>query len=62
MCVIGCVALRNAVYQMADAKSTKINMLTSVSSVLNFKVSFVSEVSVSIEISVMTVEEEKYKR
>lgn len=46
---------------MADAKSTKINMLTSINSGLNIKVSIVSQVSVSIEIFLMTMEEKNIK-
>lgn len=42
--------MRNVVYQEADTKSVKINMLTPVSSEINFNVSSVSQGPVSIEI------------
>lgn len=42
--------MRNAVYQDADTKSMKINILISVSSGINFSVSFVSQGPVLKEI------------
>lgn len=41
--------MRNVMYQEADTKSVKINMLISVSSGINFSVSFVSQGPVSKE-------------
>lgn len=49
--------MRNVVYQEADIKSAKINMLTSVSSEINFNISFVSQCSVSREIFWMKMAE-----
>lgn len=54
--------MRNVVYQEADRKSRKINMLASVSSETNFNVSSVSQDPVSIEIFLDENGREKYKR
>lgn len=53
--------MRNVVYQEADTKPMKINMLTSVSSEINSNISFGSQGSVSIEIFFENGRE-KYKR
>lgn len=54
--------MRNVVYQEADRKSMKINMLTSVSSERNFNVSSVSQGPVSIGIFLDKNGREKCKR